>query len=506
MEGEPISGIPGSIKSSYCFVLQAMRIINGDNSYNEFRNNSTVARENKTNMHNDGGDGKPYEHWGPLSSLYDGSGLIGPDFFRTDSDEPYLDFVGGLRNLSENREFRPEDDAADFLRQLKKRVDESTSIERSKANIKTAADTLLRNIEESSPAAQAEDTAQNLATETEEEKEIKELIETGRCYQIIFTGAPGTGKTFIAKRVAEMGKKLTWLAKDGKAPKYQLVQFHPSYDYTDFVEGLRPVEAEESHESGVLFRRVDGIFKEFCRHVAKENKNSGEAIENERYFFIIDEINRANLSKVFGELMSCLERDKRGEKGKVQTQYRNLPTYALKENKFAPIEDDVFEDGFYIPENVVILGTMNDIDRSVDTMDFALRRRFEWREFKVSEDSLRKAFEAVDEDGKAVFGAVIKNNAGDLAVRVEALNQVIKDQGKALGLTEPEHYCISQGQFANLREDIRDSGPIDKIRQYAWNYRLEYLLREYVRGEDAKAVEAFIAKAAEEFGVSPDIG
>lgn len=222
------------------------------------------------------------------------------------------------------------------------------------------------------------------------QEEIEKLI-VAKAKQIILTGAPGTGKTYIAKNIAkEKGTDLTWKNKvNGKYPKYEFVQFHPSYDYTDFVEGLRPVEDENGE---IKFQKVDGIFKKFCREVVNAKNKEG------KYFFIIDEINRADLSKVFGELMYCLESDKRGADNKIQTQYANLPTYNPKtkskyepdtkdKNKSDTNEDkynlDVFADGFYIPENVYIIGTMNDIDRSVESMDFALRRRFIWKEIKV---------------------------------------------------------------------------------------------------------------------------
>lgn len=324
-----------------------------------------------------------------------------------------------------------------------------------------------------------------------------QLIEAG-VRQIIFTGAPGTGKTYTAGLVAEnMGMGWTmpqyWekLKADRefwqKAPSYPLVQFHPSYDYTDFVEGLRPVEMDGKP----TFVKLDGSFKAFCRQVAEQNKVVAKNAQEHLYFFLIDEINRADLSKVFGELMFCLETDKRDMP--VQTQYRNLPTYRIDQKTrqvaLLPREEDIFADGFFIPQNVVILGTMNDIDRSVESMDFALRRRFEWREVAVTEEMLTQAF------ASGTFGAGLWENAGEAARRIMALNRIISGggsyEGSRFGLNR--HYYISQGQFAHLPDTQKDNA-LDELMQYVWDYRIKPLLQEYVRGEDEAAVGAFLQK------------
>lgn len=319
--------------------------------------------------------------------------------------------------------------------------------------------------------------------------EIKELIEGGAT-QIILTGAPGTGKTSMAKKIAEeyMGEN------------YPFVQFHPSYDYTDFVEGLRPVDKNGK----VTFKKVDGIFKKFCREVVRKNEEFGDN-EEKKYFFIIDEINRADLSKVFGELMYGLELDKRGKRNSFNTQYQNLKTYDIQTKK--DIENDEFKDGFYIPENIYIIGTMNDIDRSVESMDFALRRRFLWKEIKVDEELLESGLTEIikrwkNENGTELFKAEeAEIIAKKLKAKISDLNEVIKNKKYNLG----EQYCISQGQFANLPKGVVNSlipggdQEIEEFLKKVWNLRIKSLLYEYVRGEGTE--EKFLIECGSKWGI-----
>lgn len=339
--------------------------------------------------------------------------------------------------------------------------------------------------------------------------EIIKLIEGG-AKQIILTGAPGTGKTRMAKNIAEeMG--------DGK---YQLVQFHPSYDYTDFVEGLRPVENKidckingkidrkigceiEGKIDGITFKKVDGVFKKFCREVVRRNNENNSSKENdynnEKYFFIIDEINRADLSKVFGELMYGLETDKRGKKNSFNTQYQNLKTYDIKAQDY--IENDEFEGGFYVPENVYIIGTMNDIDRSVESMDFALRRRFLWLEIEVTGDLLKEGLaKIIDEQWLGGIDESEHEVRKKVNKVVELLTDNIMNLNKSVIQDKfGKQYYISQGQFANLpemvfkdlkelyllkKDDLGDLNVLIKnFLEKVWELRIKSLLYEYVRGE-----------------------
>lgn len=164
---------------------------------------------------------------------------------------------------------------------------------------------------------------------------LTELLEAKN--NVILQGAPGVGKTFAAKRLAYsiMGQKDT--------SRVAMVQFHQSYSYEGFIQGYRP-----SKEG---FELENGAFYKFCKEAEEDNERP--------YFFIIDEINRGNLSKILGELMMLIEKDKRGEK--IKLLYSN--------------------EWFTVPQNVRIIGMMNTADRSLALMDYALRRRFAFFDF-----------------------------------------------------------------------------------------------------------------------------
>lgn len=326
---------------------------------------------------------------------------------------------------------------------------------------------------------------------SETEEKVKRAFLNGS-KQIILTGAPGTGKTFSAKNVANNDESAATISDNDEsmvACKYQFVQFHPSFDYTDFVEGLRPVQLNSNQDP--TFVRMDGVFKDFCRQAAT-SENDVER-NNFRYYFIIDEINRADLSKVFGELMYCLEY--RGKEGRVKTQYHNLDTYVNRDNGPVKLEpkDDVFKDGFYIPENVYIIGTMNDIDRSVESFDFALRRRFKWIEVMTSDvnETILKSF--VPDKEKRDF----------ILVKLKSLNNYIAHpEENGMGLSEA--YQIGAAYFKNIDSAVGSQFKTKVLSVYEND--IEATLKEYVRGRDQNSVDKFIQKCREEFGLEPDKG
>lgn len=255
-------------------------------------------------------------------------------------------------------------------------------------------------------------------------------------HQIILTGAPGTGKTYKARQMAAqlIGCKPE---KVDDNSHYCFIQFHSSFDYGDFVEGLKP----ELVNGQVHLKPTDGSFKKFCMEA--HNK------PDETFVFVIDEINRADLSRVFGELFSVIESDYRGKP--IDTQY----TY-MTGQKFA------------VPNNVLIIGTMNDIDRSVESIDFALRRRFAWVEVIADGD---------------LFDQIAKSKLGPLfdeaKKRYLALNEAI-DRIPDLG----DSYRIGPAYFRKL------TNYNDKPFVSLWEYHLRVLIREYIRGfPDATAIE-----------------
>jgi len=245
-------------------------------------------------------------------------------------------------------------------------------------------------------------------------EDLEELLEAlqSSSPQIVLAGPPGTGKTWVAKHVARF-------ITDGHSGASRIVQFHPSYSYEDFVEGLRPI----SKDGAISFERVDGVVLQIAREMNDPKQTR---------VLVIDEMNRANLPKVFGELMYLFEY--RGEDEAIRLQYTNT---------------------FSMPEGLKFIGTMNTADRSIRSIDIALRRRFDVFECKPDVDILKRFYEQND----------VKNEVGDLFEGFEKLNARLEedlDRHHTIG-----HTFFMQNQMTGKRLKqiwLRKIGPL--IEEY----------------------------------------
>jgi hypothetical protein len=337
---------------------------------------------------------------------------------------------------------------------------------------------------------------------------------------IVYYGAPGTGKTFNARIKAEE-LILEYRLKVNKAVdslfQVRTIQFHPSYAYEDFMEGIRPSGEKE-------LKVYNGTFKQFCKDSGAkeialygtdnflsnssfadrkfdfskiriselttsqfallnlERANIGgditlqEAIEPA--VFIIDEINRAELSRVFGELMFSLEY--RGYSGKIKTQYAYLTQGVNAPNNFFWEED---ENWFFVPQNIYVIGTMNNIDRSVDSFDFALRRRFMWEEIEPEYDLVKRLL--------PLWG-------GQLQESLKKLNDAIVKE-KLLG----KDYRIGHAYILNIQSIEKRFDGIAEARKFIWAEFIKALLEEYLRGlGDEQQMEIKMAEFQKSFDVN----
>ena len=234
-------------------------------------------------------------------------------------------------------------------------------------------------VEEDTALYTTEASLEHIFVDDNKINEILNVLE--RKKNIILQGVPGVGKTFIIKNLLESRYNIS---KDN----YQVVQFHQSYSYEEFIEGLRPVEG--------VFEVKEGIFKEFSEKAKRD--------PSREYFFVIDEINRGNLSKIFGELLMLIEADKR-------VNYAAKLPYSGKD--------------LSLPENLYIIGTMNTADRSLSLVDYALRRRFsfitlepafnttKFNKYMVQELNYSKEELAQINDTMLSINRTIKNNLSE---------------------------------------------------------------------------------------------
>ena len=298
---------------------------------------------------------------------------------------------------------------------------------------------------------------------------------------IIFYGAPGTGKTKFVKDCLDI--------LDSNRARTEWVQFHSGFEYEDFIDGIKPIGIQNGNLNLAL---INGIFKEFCLKAAQNDK--------ENFFFVADEINRADIAAVFGETLSLLEENYRGESIKT----KNFP---------------LSNQEFFIPANIYFIGMMNDVDKNIDCFDLALRRRFTWIlmecDYDVLNDldknysgykekckklnnyitnDLKYLVEYEDETRVKIKSIQSYNNTEN---RDEAYNKLFPNTSDEEKENDKKRYEKTSALNLGRAYEIGHSYFLKKAKmseQEIWDRHIEPILREYIRtqfsdGEVEKKLE-----------------
>lgn len=296
---------------------------------------------------------------------------------------------------------------------------------------------------------------------------------------VIYYGAPGTGKTYSVKTALKL------LLGGDYDKRCKWVQFHPGYTYEDFIEGIKPVSINNGQ---VQLEVVNGIFKDFCIK-AKEDQNND-------YYFVVDEINRANLSAVFGETLTLLEPSYRDDPSSNERNLIETPLSPIikklrddnnKDNNLIYNSEEVANNQspsvkFGIPKNIRFIGTMNDVDKSIDSFDLALRRRFKWIrkdcDYNVLEDEL-------------MGGNFKSDEINDYIDRCQALNDFIS---KTCGLGKS--YELGHSYFMRIKDECKNKKITEGTKKRLFNETIAPLLTEYLRGfNEEKEIENKLKQA-----------
>lgn len=285
---------------------------------------------------------------------------------------------------------------------------------------------------------------------------------------VIMYGPPGTGKTY------SVVNSLDFVCQ-GDSARYELLQFHPSFTYEDFIEGIKPKGV--SKDGNIRFELVNGVFKKFCIKAKKTPYKP--------FYFVVDEINRANLSSVFGETLSLLEKDYRhngsNNKNMIRTQFSTLIEDLIKEDKKYETLAYAIDNGevkFGVPENVFFIGMMNDVDKSIDAFDLALRRRFKW---------IRKDcdYEVIEEETRFKRKEDF-SNIGQYIKACKALNEFIsgindKNEQVRESLALGKSYEFGHSFFMKMSDIAKRKEISQHNIETLFNLYLRPTLKEYLR-------------------------
>ena len=310
---------------------------------------------------------------------------------------------------------------------------------------------------------------------------VSDLVSLLKCHKnLLLTGVSGTGKTYLAQQVAR-----ALVGNGGKLGQIEQVAFHPSYDYADFVEGLRP--------SGAGFVLEPGSFKSFC----------GRALEqpDQPFVFIIDDFNQGDVRTILGEVVMLLAPDYRGIEHRIKTQYHSVlaRSYqaALAARDQVAMASIKFADGFFVPHNVFVIATMNEFEGRAEPLDSAVWRRFVCYELKP-QDRLSMLKEANLACSVQVKGAQDKLAAAHFydqaAARCTRLNQAICAE-PSLG---PDYqigpaYLLKSLGYLNLAGKVSEESVADVLNQ-VWDQSLAPLLRTYLRGKSSSDLTKILLK------------
>ncbi|MBI9080815.1 MAG: AAA family ATPase [Pseudodesulfovibrio sp.] len=278
---------------------------------------------------------------------------------------------------------------------------------------------------------------------------------------VIMYGPPGTGKTYSVVNSLDF-------VSQGDSSCYEILQFHPSFSYEDFIEGIKPKGV--SKDGNIRFELVNGVFKNFCIKA----KNT----PHKTFYFVVDEINRANLSAVFGETLTLLEKsyrhDGKNDKNLIKTQYSSLIEDLIKENPTKNkdlayhFDKETGEVKFGVPENLFFIGMMNDVDKSIDSFDLALRRRFKWVRKECDYDVIKEETRFKGKDEFINIDKYVKS--------CEKLNDYIS---KELGLGTSYEFGHS---FFMKMSDISKASKISQSNvETLFKLYLQPTLKEYLR-------------------------